>query len=468
MVQSKALRRVLLPANLLKHADALVSQAASSGGNRVFGSTGHNATVKYIKDLLDSTGYYDIELQTFPFVVSDGTSSFSATISGAKKDYTNEYLTYAPSGTVTSTLMVAKNVGCNGPDYDPAKMKGAIVLIKRGTCDFGTKVALAGANGAAAAIIYNDAAGDFGGGSLDQPSRPDIGPYVPAIAISGTDGDALVAAVAKGKVTGTVVVKATNIARYSTNLIATTKGGDKNNVIMAGGHTDSVPEGPGLNDNGSGSMGLLEIALQLPKWSVKNAVSFGFWTAQEYGMVGSDHFLATRTTKQLDAIALYLDFNMIASQNYGFFVQDGAQTQFKNSAVPAGSDLIQKVFTDYFTSVNLKSAPTPFDDFSDYATFMNAQIPVGGLFSGADGKKTATEVKMWGGQAGAPYDPNYDTAKDNKANLNINPWIQNVKAAAHAIATYAVDLGGIPRVTMKKLAKKEVGQRRSAQTGEVM
>jgi Zn-dependent M28 family amino/carboxypeptidase len=60
-------------------------------------------------------------------------------------------------------------------------------------------------------------------------------------------------------------------------------------------------------------MGLLEIALQLPKWSVKNAVSFGFWTAQEYGLVGSDHFLATRTTKQLNAIALYLDFNMIAS-----------------------------------------------------------------------------------------------------------------------------------------------------------
>jgi hypothetical protein len=123
-------------------------------------------------------------------------------------------------------------------------MKGAIVLIKRGTCDFGVKVALAGANGAAAALIYNDADGAIGGSTLWEPSRPEIGPYVPTAAITGRDGTALVAAVAKGKVTGRVIVVQKNVQQYSTNVIATTKGGDKNNVIMAGGHTDSTPDGP--------------------------------------------------------------------------------------------------------------------------------------------------------------------------------------------------------------------------------
>lgn len=186
-------------------------------------------------------------------------------------------------------------------------------MIKRGTCEFGLKVSLAGAAGAAGAIIYNNADGAVGGGTLGSPSR-DTGPYIPSGSITGLDGTKILAALATGDVIGNVYVKAINEIRYTSNVIATTKGGDKKNIISAGGHTDSVPAGPGVNDDGSGSMGILEIALQLPRWSVKNAVRFAFWTAEEYGLVGSEHYVASLNATETADIAVYLNADMIASK----------------------------------------------------------------------------------------------------------------------------------------------------------
>ena len=47
------------------------------------------------------------------------------------------------------------------------------------------------------------------------------------------------------------------------NVIAQTKTGSTDNVVMVGAHLDSVAEGPGINDNGSGVAAVLETALQL-------------------------------------------------------------------------------------------------------------------------------------------------------------------------------------------------------------
>jgi len=116
-------------------------------------------------------------------------------------------------------------------------------VIKRGSCEFGLKVALAGAAGASGAIIYNNADAQVGGGTLIQPSRPE-GPYIPAASISGVDGNALVTSIAAGNTTGKIVVDATNENRLTSNVLATTKGGDRNHIVMAGGHTDSVSAGP--------------------------------------------------------------------------------------------------------------------------------------------------------------------------------------------------------------------------------
>ncbi|KAA8911641.1 hypothetical protein FN846DRAFT_773832 [Sphaerosporella brunnea] len=447
-LQSKQLRHAILRSNLLKHADALVEHARLSNGSRAFGSKGHNATVDYIKRKLDATGYYDTELQTFVYPFSDGTANFTA----KEKKYSTEWFTYGPAGNVTAPVVVVNELGCEKANF-LATVEGNIALIKRGSCEFGLKIALAGAAGASGAIIYNNADGPIGGGTLIKPSRPDVGPYVPAGSISGVDGVALIASIASGEVVGNIYVDATNEDRYTSNVLATTKLGDKKNVIMAGGHTDSVPAGPGINDDGSGSMGLLEIALQLPKWSVKNAVRFGFWTAEEYGLVGSEHWVVSLTAEQISDIALYLNADMIASPNFGYFIYDGDGNAF-NITGPAGSDHIEHLFESYFKDAGLVSAPTEFDGRSDYGPFLDAGVPSGGLFTGAEGLKTEQQAKWWGGSAGVAYDPNYHQAGDVKSNLNVGAWIQCTKGFAHAIATYANDLKGIPRGGKRDAAKK--------------
>lgn len=271
-------------------------------------------------------------------------------------------------------------------------------MISRGNCDFGLKAAFAGASGAVGAIIYNNVPGTVSGGTLASPERPE-GPYVPVASISQEDGRSLLADIAAGPVIGSITVHSVTETRTTQNVFAQTKSGNQNNVVVAGGHTDSVGAGPGINDDGSGSMGLLEIALQLPKWSVTNAVRFAFWSAEEFGLVGSETYVNSLSAKEQDKIALYLNFDMIASPNFGYFIYDGDGDAF-GIAGPPGSAHIEKVFEDYFVEVGLPSAPTAFSGRSDYGPFLQVGIPSGGLFTGAEGIKTAAEAALWGGTAG--------------------------------------------------------------------
>lgn len=278
------------------------------------------------------------------------------------------------------------------------------------------KTAFAGASGAVGAIIYNNIAGSVSGGTLSSPERPQ-GPYVPVASISQADGLTLLADIAAGPVTATLTVFSVMETRTTHNVFAQTKSGDQNNVVVAGGHTDSVGAGPGINDDGSGSMGLYEIALQLPKWSVTNAVRFAFWSAEEFGLVGSETYVNSLTAEEQNKIALYLNFDMIASPNFGYFIYDGDGDAF-GIAGPPGSAQIEKLFEDYFAEVGLASAPTAFSGRSDYGPFLQVGIPSGGLFTGAEGIKTEAEAALFGGTAGqAVCSPNHIDIT-NSANLS--------------------------------------------------
>jgi hypothetical protein len=60
-------------------------------------------------------------------------------------------------------------------------------------------------------------------------------------------------------------------------------------MIVVGAHLDSVEEGPGINDNGSGTGALIEIAeeiAELPR-DPRNRIRFAWWGAEEAGLVGS-------------------------------------------------------------------------------------------------------------------------------------------------------------------------------------
>ena len=103
---------------------------------------------------------------------------------------------------------------------------------------------------------------------------------------------------------------------------------------------------------------------------------------------------------------------MVGSPNYVRFVYDGDGSG-EGPAGPPGSAQIEQLFTSYFASQSLASEPTAFDGRSDYGPFIAVGIPAGGLFTGAEGVKTAAQAAVYGGTAGVAYDPCYHQACDD-------------------------------------------------------
>jgi len=225
--------------------------------------------------------------------------------------------------------------------------------------------------------------------------------------------------------------------RTDYNVIAELPGENSDNVVMAGAHLDSVIEGPGINDNGSGSAAILETAIQMAKVESSNTVRFAWWSAEESNLIGSTRYVNSLTQAERDKIALNLNFDMVASPNYVRFVYDGDNSTGAGQAGPPGSAAIETMFHDYFTSQGLATAETPFNGRSDYGPFIANGIPAGGLFTGAEGTKSVAEATVYGGTAGVAYDPCYHAACDTSANLNLTVLDQMADAIAHATITYA-------------------------------
>ena len=217
---------------------------------------------------------------------------------------------------------------------------------------------------------------------------------------------------------------------------------------MVGAHLDSVAEGPGINDNGSGVAAVLETAVQLGSApNVKNAVRFGFWGAEELGTVGSNKYLESLNVDQLKDIALYLNFDMIGSPNPGYFTYDGDQSTALEAGqgpprVPEGSPGIERTLVAYLMSVGKTAADTSFDGRSDYDGFTRAGIPSGGLFTGAEENMTAEQARLWDGKADVPFDPNYHQATDTLDHVDRTALGINGGGVAYAVGVYAQDLAG--------------------------
>ncbi len=248
--------------------------------------------------------------------------------------------------------------GCEAADFTgfPA---GNIALIQRGFCDFSVKVVNAQAAGASGAIVFNQGndpgrmdvvAGTLGETAQDgQPTPPDV--EIPAVGISFDEGARL--ANEADPTTGQIIVDAKSDPRKSTNILADTRSGDPDNVTIVGSHLDSVTEGPGINDNGSGSAFNLELALQIAKKKIRpeNRIRFAWWGAEESGLVGATRYVAAISDEAFAQIAANLNFDMLASPNHGRFVYDG---DFSDTAPPAtapdvnpGAAYIEDVFLDY-------------------------------------------------------------------------------------------------------------------------
>jgi Zn-dependent M28 family amino/carboxypeptidase len=504
------LREAVTAGAIMEHLEELQAIADANNDTRASGTPGYDLSVDYLEELLVAAGY-EVTRQDFLF------NSFRELTDPVFERVSPDPLVYVPgedfftaeysgSGDVTAPLQAVdlvlppgpeastSNSGCEPEDFVDF-VAGNIALVQRGTCDFSVKAANAFDAGAVGVIIFNE--GQEGRTDTLNPTLGDqFSDPIPVVGTSFAIGDELAALLEQGTVTIHLMTDTLiELDVPTTNLIAETPTGRDDRVVMAGAHLDSVPDGPGIEDNGTGSATLLETALQIAELGIepRNTIRFAWWGAEEAGLVGSQFYVDSLSKQELKDIELYLNFDMIGSPNYARFVYDGSGDAFGIKG-PTGSGNIEGIFEEYFDSEGLASEPTAFDGRSDYDAFISAGIPAGGLFTGAEDAKTEEQVALYGGLAtfeGAPvsYDPCYHQACDsmdpiadgadadlyvalNEAyggalewngvitNINTLALEEMADAAAHAILTFAMSTGSVSGTAKASpVAMEKVGDR---------
>ena len=443
---AEKLQKAVKTDNVVEHLEELQEIAEANGGNRASGSPGYEAAAQYVEEQLRKAGY-DPERQYFDyqqFVENSPSELQQLSPVATTYEHGRDFLTMEYSGTgdvtaavtavdVNFTEPAASTSGCEAADF-AGFPEGNIALIQRGTCTFGEKAQAAATAGAAGVILFNQGNGEDRSGLLNGTLAAVPDPAVPVVGGTYALGQEL----AEDPATEVrIAVDAEVVDSTTFNILADTKG-NADETVVVGAHFDSVAEGAGINDNGSGTAATLETAIQLAKTKAKpaNRVRFAFWGAEESGLLGSEYYVSQLSDEEIAQHALNLNFDMVGSPNGARFVYDGDGSAF-GQAGPEGSAEIEKVFADYFASEGLASAETEFSGRSDYAPFIAAGIPAGGLFTGAEGIKTEDEAAIFGGTAGKAYDPCYHTACDDLTNIDEKLLGQMSDAVAHATATFA-------------------------------
>ncbi|MFP8944425.1 M28 family metallopeptidase [Streptomyces fenghuangensis] len=434
----------------MRHLRAFQAIADAKDDNRAAGSAGYDWSAKYAGTLLKLAGY-EVTYQNFDFVYRETLAEKLSVLSPTQRDVPIKLMTYTastPEGGVEAALAAVPvdadgTTGCTAEDFAAGDFTGKIALIQRGGCTFADKQAAAADAGAVGAIIYNNTDGDLNGTLGDASAG-----RIPTGGITQEAGEALAADAAQGTVTVNMEIREFHETRSTPNVIAETRGGDEDNVVMFGAHLDSVADGPGINDNASGSAGILETALEFAKANRKgkhtNKVRFALWSAEEVGLQGSEHYVTSLPEAEREKIALYLNFDMIASPNYGLFVYDGDDSDGVGAGPgPEGSAQIEHAINTFMRSRGEEPRGTDFTGRSDYGPFIEAGIPSGGTFTGAEGIKSEEEAALWGGEAGVAYDKCYHQACDDMSNVSKKALGVNVDVIANAVGNYAWDTSSL-------------------------
>jgi Zn-dependent M28 family amino/carboxypeptidase len=530
---SQELRDELNLAGMTEHMQKLQAIANAHQGNRAAGTVGYEQSVSYVADRLEGAGY-DVRLSPFDFPeweenstpeLEQVTPTPTTYVAGGPEDADSpdvDFITFqfSGSGDVTAPVVPTNDIvlppapepntstsGCEPGDF-PAATTDSISLVQRGTCPFVQKLDNAEAAGAVGVILFNEGQALPGRQNAQFAAAT---PYlsIPAVFASTSVGEDFYEAFEAGDdPTARLAVDATTSPQVQYNVIAESPWGDPEHAVVTGAHLDSVPAGPGINDNGSGTAATLEIAEEMAelkqqadagvadaeakladamasvdaaqaevdkreakkakakrklkkadgkkerkkakrklkkarkklrdarddltaaeqalataqeeletakqRFDPKHQLRIAYWGAEESGLIGSSQYVAQLTEAERNAIMLNLNFDMLASPNFVRFVYDGNtdETEPPPDGAPAGSDVIEQVFLDYFASQGLPTEPTAFDGRSDYGPFIAEGIPAGGLFSGAEQPKQPEEVAVYGGVAGEQYDPCYHEGCD--------------------------------------------------------
>ncbi|CAF3735206.1 unnamed protein product [Rotaria sp. Silwood1] len=455
--------------DIMKHLDELQNIATISNGNRAVKTVGFNRTLDYITNYLSLNTNLKVtksffNLRNFQLLRNP---TFSSTIDGVVKTYTYStslsladfyHVQYSTSINITTNLplTVIPNLGCSDNDWITASPSpaGIVALVKRGDCAFETKALLASKYNVAALLIYNDGITS----NNMQPIYINLGQNnrVPALFLSYNVGQTLAnAANNPSKVTTVRLTIVTDSALNPVgNICADTLTGDPTQTIVIGSHSDSVTAGSGINDNGSGTAANIALAttlsrlLQTPGYvPYKYRIRFCWWGAEELGLLGANYHVseAKKSTVVGERITDYLvniNLDMIGSPNFIFGIYDGKTATSTTPAVAKpGSNKMTTLFQDWFVGNKYPYDYTNFDGRSDYGPFLAAGIVAGGLFTGADGLKTAEQRNRYdimlgagmGGISGIRQDKCYHQSCDKTTNINKFALDKMVQASAYAI-----------------------------------
>jgi Zn-dependent M28 family amino/carboxypeptidase len=433
--------------------------------SRAAGTEGYAQSVDYVKGLLEGAGY-QVTLDPVP-VTFFFPSKLTQTAS-AEAEHPNAIATGSGFGTVSgSVIPVGVNLvgdrvntsACEAEDFAELDFTGDsdIALVQRGTCSFEIKASNAEDAGAEAVVIMNQ--GDaIGAGDRFGVVNPTLGAYQATGPVLGTSFEAGAALAEPGSAAVIEVLEPEQRTDY--NVIAELPGANTDNVVMAGAHLDSVTAGPGINDNGSGSAALLETALLMAKSNTPNTLRFAWWAAEEEGLVGSTDYVSGLAAQpgELDRIAMYMNYDMVGSPNYFLGVYDADESTFPAPVVvPEGSEAIEDVYESYYTKVGQPYDDSEFSGRSDYQAFIENGIPSGGLFTGAEERKTEEQAYIWGGTADEQFDPCYHEACDTIANYDPEALEVNSDLIAFAMLHFGYSTESVNSVPGKKVPGPDFG-----------
>lgn len=352
---------------------------------------------------------------------------------------------------VSGTVFIPLNSGCTASDYDGMPANAiAVVLSGSDPCAIVDKALVAESVGAIAVIQRNAASSTTLSNvrvrivdwhSDEEGTDPLV--KIPVFSVSYSVGMSLVNESPLPTLSFTADLKLEVNTTF--NVICETGSSEtSSNVIMVGSHLDSVPEGPGMNDNGSGSMTVLEMAKQFLRLNFAskavNPVRFAWWGAEEIGLLGARHYVReAQKSGTIGNVAMYFNYDMLGSPNFIPQVHD-ARAVLSNipEEVQHRSEKLQHALEEWFSTNSLPNSYSAMTGGSDYLPFLEAGVAAGGLATGASAKKTDDDRDTFGGLAEAAYDPCYHLYCDTPANVSPEALRQCSRAAAYALETLMI------------------------------
>lgn len=428
---------------VFRHLAELQKIADAHDGNRADGSPGYQASVDYVAKTLRDRGF-DVQTPEFQRLSGSKGGKPALTVAGRTFRVDQASLLLTTGGLRAVTLRPRTQAGCTAADYGTVPIGGAIAVVDDSSCSIVAKHDAAAARGAVGLLVVSQA----------TPARPvgaPAGLFTPGyyqnmrIPVGVIDPTAD-AALRRTEAPVTLVLDSTPVMTTSRNVIAQTRSGDPDSVVVVGAHLDSVGSGPGINDNGTGVATVLETALELgPEPPGANAVRFAFWGAGEVSADGSTSYLRSLDPAGLDAIALYLDLTVLGSVNAGYFTDDGDQSAQTGTvaALPQGSSGIERMLAGRLYAQGVRPADMPLARGTDYAAFLAAGVPAGGITTGTSQRKSEVQARIWGGRAGVAFDPNYHTRADSIDNVDRDALGIMASTAAFAVGSYAQSIEGV-------------------------